>query len=376
MNISKFRIPAALAAAWVGSALLGCPASGEDKGGAGAGGAAHVTSAGAASGGAASAAIGDVAASMGGVAAVVDGKEITYADLDAKAAGKLIRLRTQAHELRKQTLDEMIDMQLLEKEAKARGLEGADDLMKAEVTEKAVEPSDEEAQAYFEKNPPRGNVEFDKIKPRIKAFMKRKSEEDLRVALISGLREKAGVQVFFEPLRFDVGFDETDPIHGSKDAPVVIVTFSDFQCPYCEKVVETVHKIQETYGEKVSIVFRDYPLPMHKDAPKAAEAGQCAAEQGKFWEMHDKMFANQQELKPDDLKGFAGELGLDGGKFAECLDSGRHAEEVKADMAAGEAVGVTGTPAFFINGKFLNGARPYDDFKQIIDGELKTKGLL
>jgi protein-disulfide isomerase len=125
----------------------------------------------------------------------------------------------------------------------------------------------------------------------------------------------------------------------------------------------------------VAVVFRDYPLPMHPEAPKAAEAASCANEQGKFWEMHDLLFANQRKLGNDDLKGYGKQLELDEAAFNTCLDSGKYAEDVKKDMADGSAVGVTGTPAFFINGRFLNGARPYEQFAEAIDAELEAKGL-
>jgi protein-disulfide isomerase len=308
------------------------------------------------------------------LAARIGKAEITVAELDRRAAGKLVRLKTQEYEIRKQTLDELIDEQLLNEEAEKRGIT-ADALLEQEVASKAAEPTDEEAKAYFDKNPPRGGVEFDKVKGRVKAFMQRQAEQDARGALITSLREGAGVEVMLEPLRFDVSMDN-DPTFGPKDAPITIVEFSDFQCTYCSRVLESVEEVKKTYGDKVSITFRDFPLPMHAEAPKAAEASHCADEQGKFWEMHDKMFANQRALKIEDLKGYAGELGLDGAAFASCLDSGKYADDIEKDKADGEMAGVSGTPAFFINGVFLNGARPFEQFKEVIDAELKAKGLL
>ena len=311
-----------------------------------------------------------------GVVARIGDQEITYEQLDAEAASKLVRLRVQAWELRKQTLDELIDGQLMEAEAESRGIT-VEELVQAEVTDKVVEPTDEEAKAYFDANPPRGQVEFDRIKPRVKAYMSRTAEQELRAEFIGGLREKSKVEVMLAPLRFDVGPGENNPTYGDfANAPVKIVEFSEFACPYCSRVNPTIDQVKETYGDKVALVFRDYPLPMHKDAPKAAEAGHCAADQGKFWEMHDLMFANQRALKPEDLKGYATELALDEGAFAECLDSDRYADNVAADTADGAKVGVSGTPAFFINGQFINGARPFESFKEIIDAELKDKGLL
>lgn len=168
--------------------------------------------------------------------------------------------------------------------------------------------------------------------------------------------------------------EDDDPFKGDANAPVVIIEFSDFQCPYCGKfVAETLPQIEKEYIDtgKTKIVFRDYPLPFHSNAQKAAEATECADEQGKFWEMHDIIFANQTAISVSDLKGYASRLGLNTGKFNSCLDSGKYEEETKKDLADGQAVGVSGTPTFFINGKMLVGAQPFEAFKEIIDAELE-----
>ncbi|MFA6296813.1 MAG: prolipoprotein diacylglyceryl transferase [Patescibacteria group bacterium] len=169
----------------------------------------------------------------------------------------------------------------------------------------------------------------------------------------------------------DVSTDD-DPIKGDKNAKITIVEFSDFECPFCEKAEPTLKKILDTYSGKVKLVYRDFPLAMHKDAQKAAEASQCANDQGKYWEYHDKLYANQKALTVADLKKYAGDLKLDTVKFNQCLDSNKFADEVKKDLADGEAVGVDGTPAFFINGRKIVGAQPFEAFKQIIDEELKS----
>jgi protein-disulfide isomerase len=319
--------------------------------------------------------VNDPTAGPSGVAARLDGAEISFAELDKKAASKLMRLRSQAYDARKQTLDQMIDERLLDAEATKRGVT-KDDLLKAEVTAKVGEPTEDEAKAFWESNPRRAGGDFEKMKPRILDFLKKKKETELRQAFIGGLREKAGVEILLQPMKLEVPTGPNDPRRGSADAPVQIVAFSDFQCPYCSRVLDTLKQVETTYGEKVAVSFKNFPLPMHPDAPKAAEAGQCAADQGKFWEMHDKMFQNQQALKEEQLKGYATELGLDATAFGACLDSGKYKDEVVADHEAGEAVGVSGTPAFFVNGRFLNGALPFDQFKEAIDGELKAKGLL
>ena len=145
-----------------------------------------------------------------------------------------------------------------------------------------------------------------------------------------------------------------------------------FQCPFCSKARDTVEEVMQAYAGKVRLVFRHYPLPFHQNAPKAAEASMCANEQGKFWELHDLMFKSQDKLEVAQLKEHAAAVGLDAAKFGKCLDSGKMAKAVQEDMAAGTKVGVTGTPAFFVNGVMLSGAQPLDEFKKVIDSELGT----
>lgn len=168
---------------------------------------------------------------------------------------------------------------------------------------------------------------------------------------------------------------DDDPALGDKNAPVTIVEFSDFQCPFCARFhQQTFPQINEEYVKKgkVRFVYRDYPLPFHQFAQKASEAAECADEQGKFWEYHNKIFENQQGLGADNLKKWAVDLRLDTKKFNDCLDSGKMAAEVQKDLQDGSSYGASGTPAFFINGKLISGAQPYQAFKQAIDAELAS----
>jgi protein-disulfide isomerase len=157
---------------------------------------------------------------------------------------------------------------------------------------------------------------------------------------------------------------DDDPFWGPADAPVTIIEFSDFQCPYCARfVTETLPQIKQTYEGKVRFVFRDYPLSqLHENAEKAAEAADCANEQGKFWEYHDKLFSNQSALDVASLKSYASQLGLDTGVFDQCLDSGKFAQEIQKDIQDGDSYGVQGTPAFFVNGRLVEGALPFADY--------------
>ncbi|MDP2661475.1 MAG: thioredoxin domain-containing protein, partial [Dehalococcoidia bacterium] len=163
-----------------------------------------------------------------------------------------------------------------------------------------------------------------------------------------------------------------DPFWGSKDAAVTIEEFSDFQCPYCARFAsETLLKLKEAYGDKVRFIYRDFPLTnIHQFAQKAAEAAQCAHEQGQFWKYHDLLFANQGALSVPDLKRYAEQVGLDTGKFNDCLDSGKNAREVQMDLQDGNRASVTGTPAFLITGLLVTGAQPFEQFQAVIDQAL------
>jgi len=302
--------------------------------------------------------------------ATLDGGPISEADLDAAGGSRLFQARSQLYTLKRQILEEAVNKKLAEREAAARGLT-PEALLKAEVDDKAPPVTEGEKRAFYESNKTRfgAATEADAMR-QISENLPRQRANERRQAFFAQLRAKAQVKVFLDPPRISV--DPSDgPSMGPKNAPVTLVLFSDFQCPYCAKVGPTLHRLGEHYGDRLRIVFRDFPLvQIHKDAAKAAEAGSCAAEQGKFWEMHDKLFENQGALQVDELKKRAAGLGLDTAAFGSCLDSGKNAAKWQRDTADGQRFGVTGTPAGFVNGRLLSGAQPYEAYAQVIDEEL------
>lgn len=171
--------------------------------------------------------------------------------------------------------------------------------------------------------------------------------------------------------KVEVAINPDDPVRGNPQAKVTIVEFSDFQCPYCGIVEPTVKKVLETYADKVRLVYKNFPLPSHENAQPAALAALCAKEQGKFWEYHDTLFENQESLKVTDLKKYAADLGLKTQDFTSCLDGKKYKSQIEMDIMEANRVGVRGTPAFFINGRFLSGAQPFENFQTIIEEELK-----
>ncbi len=211
------------------------------------------------------------------------------------------------------------------------------------------------------------------LKERIKKFL---IDGKKREAIESWLDEKLAkspVEVYLEkPMRpvYNVKAGDS-PFAGGKNAKVEIIEFSDFQCPYCAKASILVSQIKKKYGDKVKVVFKNFPLAFHKDAAKAAEASLCAHEQGKFWDMHDLMFEEQDSLKVDDLKAKAKKLKLDTKKFNKCLDSSQYAAKVQETMKEGKVAQVKSTPTFYVNGQLVMGAQPLEVFSEIIDEELK-----
>lgn len=195
-----------------------------------------------------------------------------------------------------------------------------------------------------------------------------------RQAWLNGLRDKAGFISYLNRPKADVTVDPSR-LKGSPDAPITIVEFADFQCSYCQAVQPALKQILDKYQGKVRIGFRDFPLrQIHPQAQSAAEAARCAAEEGKFWPYHDLLYANQAKLDAASLSDYARMAELDTAQFDACLASGRFRPQIESDLQSGAMAGVSGTPAFFINGMMLSGAQPASAFEAIIDGELKRAG--
>jgi len=301
--------------------------------------------------------------------AVVGDVSISAAELEEQAQGRLLRLRSEQHALQQQVLEETIARVLVEREAKARGI-STTELVRIEVESRVAPITDAEARAAYEITAERSSSEpAPEALRQVASGLRQRRINDRRETFVRSLREKAGVRVLLEPPRLVI--DSGDgPAKGPKNAPITIVEFSEFQCSYCARASSTLKQLQVQYGDKLRIVFRHFPLPSHKEAAKASEAALCASEQQKFWEMHDGLFANQSRLQLSDLRQRAADLALDLERFNDCLDSGRHAQNVQADVVAGSRYGVSGTPAFFINGRSLVGAAPYEQFVRLIDEEL------
>ena len=307
-----------------------------------------------------------------GVLARVGAVDVTQAEVEELVSASLLKIERDRHQLLERGMNQLVETRLLDAEAEARGI-SVEELIEQEVTSKVSPPTAEDIDFFYEQNKARINQPKEQIAGQIEAYLSQQERQNLQVALIDRLRESHGVTLFLEPMRLDVADD--GPAKGPAEAPITIVEFSDFECPYCKRIVPTLEQVTEKYGDKVRLVFKQFPLPIHANARVAAEASLCAGDQGKFWEMHDTMFEDGRNLTADKLKGWASELELDTEAFEECLDSGQFADTVEADLAAGSKVGVTGTPAMFINGRFLSGAVPYETIAAVIDDELRRQGI-
>jgi protein-disulfide isomerase len=296
---------------------------------------------------------------------------ITSAEVLEAAASQLVELEQKRYDALKGALDRMVEDRLLEIEAAKRNID-VEALIEAEVRSKLSEPSDEDLRAMYEQyknaQPLRGKT-YEESRDLLLREMQSRQASSLYEGLIDRLRGASKVAVHLDPPRFDVA-EDGNPSLGPDSAPVTIIAFTDYECPYCSRAEATIQRVLTTYPKQVRMVVRDFPLAFHKNAQKAHEAAGCAFEQGKFEEMHARLFENQRALGVDALTRYAQEIGLDTEKFSACLSSDSRAEEVRADMKAGAAVGVQGTPAFFVNGRFVNGAQPFEAFQAIIDEEL------
>ena len=312
-------------------------------------------------------------ASSGSPIAVVAGQPIFESDLEAAVGPQqLMQLRNQEYEVKSRALENLIRLKLVEAEAKNLGIP-AEKLLEREADSKIADPTDGEVEAYSLGQSQSG-ARMEGVKEQYRTALKRMRVQKARQAYADSLRAKTEVVIHLRPPSVQVAYDP-DRVRGDPKAPVTIVEFSDFQCPYCKNSQTTLKNILTKYSGRVKLAFLDFPLrEIHPQAQTAAEAARCAGEQGKFWQFHDALFADQSKLKESDLAAQARTLGLNEKSFQTCLASGSYKPKVEADLQEGSKVGVAGTPGFFINGVFLSGAQPQAEFEKIIDNQLALLG--
>jgi protein-disulfide isomerase len=305
--------------------------------------------------------------------ATVGGQPITEQDLAPLIQSQLAQLRSQEFELRSRYLEMLINQKVVEAEAKRRNLT-VEQLIEQDVCAKIGDPTEAELAALYEKEKDRLKKPLAEVKAQLITSYKDSRLQPVGEAYMRSLREKAGVQVLMEPPRMQVRVD-TNRIRGERDAPITIVEFSDYQCPFCARAQPTLREVLAKYPGKVRLSFRDLPIrEIHPQAEPAAIAARCAGDQGKYWEFHDLIYQNQSAAKLANagLLEHARTLQLDMKAFETCQASGKFKTAIERDIDEAGNLGASGTPAFFVNGIFLNGAVPFSEFQKVIDRELAT----
>ena len=305
------------------------------------------------------------------VIAEVEGQKITSEELEKSISGELRNLQEQIYNLKHQKLENMINDRLLTLEANRRNISVAE-LLDTEVTRKVTLVTEQEVDAFYEAN--KANIkDGPQIRVQIRQFLQNQRLGAEREKFLQTLRAKSNVVVHLQPPpvnRVQVNTDGA-PVLGDEKAPVTIVKFEDFQCPFCRQAQPTFKALEARYDKKIKVVHRDFPIDsIHPLARRAAEAARCANAQGQFWKYHDKLYSVPLSTDPNQLSALAKETGLDVAAFDTCLSSGQFKATVQKDFEQGQQLGITGTPAFFINGRLLIGAQPVEAFAKIIDEEL------
>ena len=309
-----------------------------------------------------------------GVVARVGSGEVTSAQLSSQAEAelqnaqsKLLHARYDLYVAQRNALNKAIDDELLAQEARKEQVT-VDQLLKRHVESQIKEPSEETLQIYYmgtQKPEP-----YATARDKIRAYIHQLQQKKLQSDYVAKLRAGETVRVMLEPPRLNVGPGDNPP-GGEQAASVTLVEFADYQCPYCRKAEPELQRLREEFKGKLRYAFRDFPLPMHEYAEKAAEAAHCAAAQGKYWDYHDVLYASKQ-LDPPALKTYARDLKLDTKAFETCLDSGQMSSVVGTQNSEAQALGLQGTPTFFVNGRYVSGNVTYERLKSVITEELSA----
>jgi len=306
--------------------------------------------------------------------ATVDGVPITAEEVERPLGGAINRLQEQIYAMKRQKLEAIIAERLLAKEAAKRGVT-VPVLIEAEVTSKVEPVTEQEVETFYQANKERLQGDEAKAREQIRAYLRGLKVASRTRTFVESLRAHATVVVSLKPpppFRAEVAV-EGAPFKGPAQAPVTIVDFEDFHCPFCKAAQATLAELESRYQGKVKVVHRDFPIDqLHPQARKLHEAARCATEQNKFWAYHDALYA-KMPVGPEDVKKVAQEVGLDLAVFEQCLAADKYRAAVQKDVEAGERAGVTGTPAFFINGRLVAGAQPLEAFIRIVDEELAQR---
>jgi protein-disulfide isomerase len=301
------------------------------------------------------------------------GEQVIYErDLMPSIGAQLLQLKNQEYELKLKGLANVLKERLLENEAVSKGL-STEAFLEQYVDRNVPAPSPSEIEAFYLAQKDAYNQPLDDVKVQVEGALTRARRQRARQIYMDSLQHNATLSILLDRPRVQI---DPDPLRmrGAATAPITIIEFGDFQCPYCQGAEQILKSLMDKYKDKLRVGFRDFPLKqIHPDAQQAAEASRCAGEQGKFWEYHDLLYANQSRLDANGLREHARAVGLDLEKFSACLTSWKFTPAVENDFRLGLASGVSSTPSFFVNGIVISGLQPASSFEKIIDSELADR---
>ena len=298
----------------------------------------------------------------------INGSVVTRGDFERQNSTRLFQARNTYFEAERKALGEYIDERLLQEQARKENISVAELFDRHVKNALPPDPPDEALRIYFEGLDTKES--FEAIRDKIRDHLRQRRLDRLKTAYIESLRKEAAITVMLAAPRMEVPI-EGFPIRGDRQAPVMVVEYADYECPYCQEIEPTLSRLRSTYASKVAFVYKDVPLPIHSKAQKAAEAKLCAGVQGKYWEFHDLLIDGKQ-LQVDSLKEGARKLKLNAADFDKCLDSGSQAAAVRASTAEAQNLGVQGTPSFLINGRFYSGVLTFEALRQVVEEELAS----
>jgi len=300
----------------------------------------------------------------------INGVKLTAADLEKKQAAALFQAQTNYYEAQRRVIEGMIDDHLLEQQAHKEGLTVSQLLERHVDATIAKDPSEDTLRVYYE------GVDtaepYEAVRDKIIDSLRQRRSAKAKAAYIQSLRTQASIVLRLPPPRAPLSMKDV-PVRGVASPRVTLLEFADYECPYCQQIHPVLDRLETEFKGQLALAFKDYPLPMHADAPKAAEAAHCAGAQGKYWEYHDALFQTKQ-LSVAALKQHASDLKLDTAAFNTCLDQGKMAGVVNEQAAEAQAFGLPGTPAILINGRMLNGNLTYEKLHALIVEELNATG--
>ena len=308
--------------------------------------------------------------------AEVNGKEVTSEEVEGALGARLAQLEEQIYQLKRQRLELIIAERLLASEAARRGVT-TQALVDTEVTAKAASVTPEDIDKFYQANKSQiGGVLDTNLRGRITSFLQNQRLDSRREEFLQTLRSQSKVIINLPTPQFRLmASTEGAPFRGGAQAPVTIIEFSDFHCPFCSKVQTTISQVLARYGDKVKLVYRHLPIDqLHPLARRAAEAAACANEQRKFWEYHDQLYNAGADASQEKLKSLAQAAGLDVAAFESCLNAGKQQQAIQKEIEDAARIGLNATPSFLINGRFFSGAQPFEAFVRVIEEELGRAG--